>query len=303
MNLLTENIPKVTVIIPTYNRSHTILRSIKSVLSQSFQCFELIVVDDASTDDTESVVNGIVDGRIKYIKHATNKGGAAARNTGIELSKGELIAFQDSDDEWFYNKLEMQIAVFESLPHISAVYCGYILEKNGESIYMPTEQLKAGSGNIFTKLLRDNCVSTQTLIVKSDILKRIGGFDVYLPRLQDWELVLRLSREVEFIFIDQPLVRVYYTHDSVTATQTKFFTAMEYILNKHGQWFIHHKTIKANHLYTLGVRYFEYGLKYNAIVSFINSLICDIQPRCVLAILCIPFGYSYFNRLRDLLKS
>ncbi|MBW4055885.1 MAG: glycosyltransferase family 2 protein [Proteobacteria bacterium] len=297
-----EKTPMVSVIIPTFNRSHTILRSIGSVLSQSYQNFELIIVDDASTDDTEFVVSGIVDDRIKYIRHETNKGGSAARNTGISHSKGKYVAFQDSDDEWFYNKLEMQMAVFESMPQILAVYSGYLLEKDGELKYMPTEQLYAGSGQIFTKLLRGNCVSTQTLIVNNDILKKIGGFDERLPRLQDWELVLRLSKEVEFQFLDQPLVKVYYTPDSITANPYKLIIATEYILNKYAQDFNNHSAIKANQLYMLGLKYFEFGPKNCAIKTFINSLTCEIQPRSVLAILCSLFGYSFFDRLRNILK-
>ena len=103
----------VSVIITTYNRAHLVGKAIKSVLNQTFQDFELIVVDDGSTDNTEEVINSFNDTRIRYIRHKINKGGNAARNTGLRNSKGEYIAFLDSDDEWLPEKLERQLEVFK----------------------------------------------------------------------------------------------------------------------------------------------------------------------------------------------
>ena len=101
--------PVVSVIIPTYNRAHLIGRAIRSVLDQTYQDWELIVVDDASTDDIPGIVKGFTDGRVKYIRHDENKGAAAARNTGIQAARGAYIAFLDSDDEWLPEKLERQV--------------------------------------------------------------------------------------------------------------------------------------------------------------------------------------------------
>ena len=302
MNNIEEIFPKVSIVLPTYNRSYSILKSINSVLSQSYEDFELIVVDDASVDDTEAVMSSIADHRVKYIRHEYNKGGAIARNTGIAISRGEFIAFQDSDDEWLQDKLDTQMREFEFDPNLTAVYTGYYLVKNQEAVYMPTEKLQSGSGKIFTKLLRDNCISTQTLVVKSGVLKSIGGFDEFLPRLQDWELVLRLSKVGEFKFIDQPFVNVNYTNDSITATSSKFFTAMEYIIKKHSNAFDSYPNIKANHLYTLGVKYLESGLKKNAAKYLIKSFNCEKQPRCIIAIFSCLFGYKFYKYLRDKLK-
>ena len=103
-----------------------IARSIESVLSQTFQDFEIIVVDDGSTDNTEEVVNSFNDERIRYVRHEQNKGEAAARNTGIKLARGDYIASQDSDDEWLPEKLARQIEVFEnSPPEVGVVYTGF----------------------------------------------------------------------------------------------------------------------------------------------------------------------------------
>ncbi len=107
--------PTVSVIIPTYNRANLVSRAIKSVLNQTYQDFEIIVVDDCSEDNTEEIVKSFNDSRIRYIKHKKNKGGSAARNTGIKRARGKYIAFLDDDDEWLPSKLEKQIMLFEKL--------------------------------------------------------------------------------------------------------------------------------------------------------------------------------------------
>ena len=134
--------PTVSIIIPTYNRAHLIDRSIQSVLNQTYQDFELIVVDDGSTDNTEDIIRQFQekDKRIKYIKHDKNKGGSAARNTGIKNSRGEYIAFQDSDDEWFPEKLEKQIEIIECTdPKVGIVYSDMfkIYNKNIKYFHSP----------------------------------------------------------------------------------------------------------------------------------------------------------------------
>src|SRR5581483_7703419 len=105
--------PKVSVVVSTHNRAELLHAAIASVLSQSFQDFEILVVDDHSQDHTAQVVQRFRDGRIKYLRHETRRGGAAARNTGIQNSSGEYIAFLDDDDEWLPEKLETQVALFE----------------------------------------------------------------------------------------------------------------------------------------------------------------------------------------------
>lgn len=106
--------PTVSIIIPTYNRSKTIKRSINSVLYQTYDDFEIIVIDDGSSDGTDKVIKEFNDSRIKYVRHELNRGASAARNTGIKLSRGKYIAFQDSDDVWVPDKLEKQMNVFKS---------------------------------------------------------------------------------------------------------------------------------------------------------------------------------------------
>ena len=123
---MSEEKPTGSVIIPTYNRARMVDRAIQSVLSQTYQDFEIIVVDDASTDNTQEVVKECMfrDKRVRYIKHEKNKGGSAARNTGIKNEHGEYVGFLDSDDEWLPTKLEKQIELFRKRCNsVGAVYC------------------------------------------------------------------------------------------------------------------------------------------------------------------------------------
>jgi len=106
----------ISIILPTFNRAKIVSRSIRSVLNQTYKEFELIIIDDGSADCTQELISKIKDSRIRYIKHEKNKGAAAARNTGIKAAQYDLIAFQDSDDEWMPEKLEKQIKVMSSLP-------------------------------------------------------------------------------------------------------------------------------------------------------------------------------------------
>jgi len=108
--------PLVSVIIPAYNRAKTLQRAIESVLAQSYQNFEIIIVDDASTDLTAETIKDFLTPKTRYFKHKNNKGPGAARNTGIKKSKGKFIAFLDSDDQWLPEKLEKQIEIFKKAP-------------------------------------------------------------------------------------------------------------------------------------------------------------------------------------------
>src|SRR5690625_3525723 len=150
--------PTVTVVIPTYNRAHVVHRAIDSVLGQTFADFELIVVDDGSTDGTEAVLSTYTDPRIRYLVQLVNRGVSAARNRGIKEARGEFVAFLDSDDEWFPEKLERQVNRFKRAPdNVGLVYCGVetVGRPSGPWIYEPAHR-----GDIYNKLLERNVIHT-----------------------------------------------------------------------------------------------------------------------------------------------
>ena len=245
--------PLISVIIPTYNRAAYLGRALNSVLAQSYENIEVIVIDDASVDDTGSAVKEIPDARLTYIRHDTNKGGAEARNTGIRAAKGEYIAFQDSDDEWVPDKLEKQMQVFNSADKgTGIVYCGFFYITDNEKKYIPSSAVKKREGNVYEQLLSENFVSTQTLLVKREVFDTVGVFDSNLPRYHDWELAIRMAEKYEFGFVDEPLVRVYATPVSITSEGMTRVKAREIILKKHYARFQKFPSILARHLRDLG---------------------------------------------------
>lgn len=245
--------PRVSVILPTYNRAHLLERAIKSVLVQTYQDLELIIVDDASTDNTTDVVKKLNDPRIQYIRHETNKGGSAARNTGIKAARGQFIAFQDSDDEWLWGKLGKQVEIFDSCDNkVGVVYTGFLRWECQSAVYIPQPQIKIREGDISSQILLGNFVSTQTLLVRREHLEKAGFFDEQLPRLQDWELVIRLAKVCHFRLIDEPLVIVYSTPGNITSNKIAGLRALEIILEKHYSMLTNHPKALAIFLYAVG---------------------------------------------------
>lgn len=248
-----KNKPTVSVIIPTYNRAYLIGRAIQSVLNQTYQDFEIIVVDDGSTDNTEEIVRSFKNKRIKYIRHEKNKGGAAARNTGIKVARGEYIAFQDSDDEWLPEKLERQMRVFENAPlEVGVVYTGFYRLQNNKKTYIPSSRIIQKEGNIFSNLLKGNFVTMQAAVVKTGCFERAGMFDENLPRLQDWELFIRIAKYYHFKCIDEPLVISYYQPHSISADKNALIRAQRLILEKHFEEIKKDKKVFASHYFSLG---------------------------------------------------
>jgi len=209
--------PLVSVIIPTYNRTNLVPRAIESVLTQTYDNLELIVVDDASSDETEAVVRCYDDERLTYICHETNRHVSAARNTGLERASGEYIAFLDDDDEWLPTKLEKQIDHFTEVKgRIGMVYC-WMEYRDGNAVvrrYRPRLR-----GCIFEETIGGQPIGAcSTLVVKREVIDEIGGFDESLPRGNDGDFIRRVAHEFEIEYISQILVRHYVDreHERIT---------------------------------------------------------------------------------------
>jgi glycosyltransferase involved in cell wall biosynthesis len=213
---------KVSVVIPTYNREEIIDRAIKSALRQTIDEVEVIVVDDGSDDNTASVVSAYDE--VVFIQHETNKGGSAARNTGIEAATGEYIAFLDSDDSWLPTKLEQQVSMLERRDREwIAAYCDFhqtrsnvIIEWIDNRARRPTG-LEGGEELIREIFLRQFAHGgSSTLLVKQSAISRIGGFDPTFQRFQDLEFLIRLLQVGKMGFVNKKLV---YKHDTGNPTQ------------------------------------------------------------------------------------
>ena len=214
--------PTISVIIPTYNRAHMIDRAIRSVLSQTFRDFELIVVDDGSEDDTDDVIRRIDDARVRSIRHEVNKGAQAARNTGIDAVRGEYISFLDSDDEWRPDKLQRQMEIFNTNPHhlanLGVVLTGsqhVQLETNARSRPITYECY----GDLYPEVFLRKVQGQMPALVRKDVFKQAGYYDERLPAAQDWDMLVRLAEICQFDVVREPVyVRYHHRGDHVRTT-------------------------------------------------------------------------------------
>ncbi len=217
--------PPVSVVIPAYNRAATIRAAIESVLRQTWTDFELLVVDDGSKDDTLAEAAKVTDPRLRLIENPRNMGAAGARNTGIAEAKGTWIAFQDSDDEWLPEKLEKQMArlLAPGADYVGA-YCGLLTlgligdrtEDRLRLRYVPDSAIAEVDGDIVAPLLQANMISTQTLVVRRDLILELGRFDEETTPIEDWDFVIRLAQRGTIAFVDEPLVHQRFSENSIT---------------------------------------------------------------------------------------
>ena len=213
---------KISVIIPTYNRGYSIIESLNSVLRQTYNNLEIIIIDDCSTDNTESLIIKLDDSRIKYIKLKENKGANFARNVGIKMASGKYITFQDSDDLYHVNKIEIQYKNIIK-KNSDFDFCMVRLHFNNSfnAIFPREYQHKSIlRKKILEELCNGNFISTQSILVKSEIIKK-NLFDINFPRLQDYDLVLRILPKYKVSYSKQVLVDLYRKEDSIGNDENK----------------------------------------------------------------------------------
>jgi len=241
--------PLVSAIIATYKRASLVSRAIESVRRQAYSNLEIIVVDDGSPDNTESVVRAIPDERIRYIRHEKNKGLPAGRNTGIRAAKGVFIAFLDDDDEWRVDKIERQLKLIEKY---DAVLCGVLVDGWRLSIHPhPTISLDD---------LRRGSFEPSGMLVKAAVIKELL-FDENLRQGEDWDAFIRIAEDHTVGYDPEPLllysdgghVRMTNEAREMTPVELEKRTA---VLHKHRQFF--------------GEKWFNYHLAGN-FISHIGS--------------------------------
>jgi glycosyltransferase involved in cell wall biosynthesis len=201
--------PFFTVVIPTHNRSNLLKRAVASVLDQTFRLFELIIVDDHSTDGTFSVVRSFSDNRIHYILNRRTKGACGARNTGMQAATGPWVAFLDDDDVWISNKLEFQYELTKNVNATVGLICSdYAIYKKEKS--KPVIFKNRPSGWVKDKLLFGGIIGClSSVCVRTEVLKAIGGFDERFPSCQDQDLFLRVAELSQFAHVPKTLVLMY----------------------------------------------------------------------------------------------
>lgn len=219
----------ISVVIPTYNREETVRRAIMSVLNQTFRDIEVILVDDGSTDNTRAIVQKIVDSRIRYV-YQDNAGACVARNRGIELARGEYIAFHDSDDVWHEDKLEKQIrALLASKADL--IFCKLVkYNADGTVAYKP-DKCKEGIVDPIENLFG---IGTQTLLGRRKVFEEFK-FDKDFPRFQEFELLYRAAQKYSIYCLDEGLVDYFVGSDSISYNPRRLYLACELLLQKHPQ--------------------------------------------------------------------
>ena len=222
---------KVSIIIPTYNRAHVIARSIESALHQTHQDIEILIIDDGSTDGTFDVVKQFFrHAQVRYLRHELNKGHQAARNTGIKNAGGDYVAFLDSDDTWFPQKIERQLDAISKKGADCVVLTGMWIIENG----LKTKFLRKYNGYVYPELLADYGTAHGCMLVPRDWFRQIGFLDESITAFADWDLGISLSKLFEFLTIDEMCVN-YYQDDPQSLQKNKLTQARDYsrIVEKH----------------------------------------------------------------------
>jgi glycosyltransferase involved in cell wall biosynthesis len=273
----------VTVILPTYNRARSLGRAINSVLAQTHSELTLIVVDDGSTDSTETVVKSLTDERVRYLRLPENRGPAAARNAGIREAATEWIAFQDSDDEWLPTKLEEQLrAAATPGRDVVLVVSGYRLDID-EIVVRPEHTLR---GEDPTPDVLDGWPTiTPTWLVKRTALEELNGFDETLPCLEDWELALRLTDRYGITAVVGPLLVKHSSVDSVCARPETLEMALREVLRRHGDRWKGERHRLAHRLRHLACLEYRLGRHRNARRTLLRSLVRDPRTPATYALL------------------
>lgn len=251
---------KVSVVIPTYNRAEFLRSAISSVLKQTYKDFEIIVVDDASSDHTSKVVNGFNCEGMRYIRHRSNKGEAQARNTGMLNASGDYIAFLDDDDEWLPEKLAAQVRILDNSPEeLGLVYSGYfILDVNSRKALGQRNPSKRGY--IYESILRGNLIgSPSTVVLRRKCLDKVGMFDQNISYGLDHDLWIRISRYYRFEYVDKPLVK-YHIHPSRLSTNPEIKAkGIVDMINKYGKRVILENRYYRNSFLSIGIEFCEKG--------------------------------------------
>lgn len=277
--------PKVSVIIPTYNYGQYIDKSIDSVLSQTYRDFEIIVVDDGSTDNTKTIIETKYRDKVKYI-YQENSGAPAARNQGLREAKGDFIVFLDADDWFAPENLEYKVNILENNVDVGWVYSdwhyvneeGTIVDKGSDRFSFCNRKLE---GDISSELFSaGNYITTDSVLIRKACIERVGGFDESLPALQDYDLWLRISLSFPVKFLNMGLSYSLIHPDSITFRKGVSPKAFLMIAQKYDNIFkkkigkIKWLRIKADKFNHYGLYLLKADLRKEATNAFLRSICC-----------------------------
>jgi glycosyltransferase involved in cell wall biosynthesis len=274
-------------------------------LKQTFQDFEIIVVDDASNEDVQGIVQGFSDARIKCIRHEVNKGEAGARNTGITHSKGKFIAFLDDDDIWFPDKLRGQMNILENSPvHVGVIYSGFIAidcTKQTSHTRIPTKK-----GDIYQDLLVKNTIGTpSTVLIKRACLEYSGLFDETIFYGVDHDFYLRIAKHFHFEYIAAPLVQYHIHENSLTNNPEIIAKGLAAMAHKYNEELGNLKRLRQRQIgqgyLSVGVLFCYQGQITKGMTAFIKSIrLNPFEPRAYFNLGISLLGKSTFIKIKKL---
>jgi glycosyltransferase involved in cell wall biosynthesis len=246
--------PTVSVIIPTFNRPEFLALAIRSVLRQTFQDFELIIVDNGSSEATKKTINEFMDERIRYLRIDVNNGVSRARNLAIEHAVGKYVAFLDDDDEWMPDKLARQVQLMERTPgDVGGVYTGcYKIDRSSGAIVQRITPSKRGY--LFDELCAVNCIGTaSTVLLRRECAMKVGLFDEDMLFGEEYDFWIRVSRQYHFECIGEPLVKYFMHANNASLDYEVVKQGFEAQEKKYGSWFARNRKANGERYLSLGV--------------------------------------------------
>lgn len=285
-------LPNVSVIIPTYNRAHLIMQSIESVLAQTYPQYEIIIIDDGSTDNTQEVLKGLIDGeKVRYIWQE-NKGESAARNHGIRQAQGQYIAFLDSDDLWVSEKLEKQVDCLEKHPDAGLVQSSFLKFDDLTGNNLGVRNTSWYSGWIYPEILMhwSDLIALDAVLIPRKVLDHVGGFDERFRRGEDIELWWRISRYYPFVAMPEVLTKVRVHSTNISSNRSTASDAFRLCLEK---TFVSDPSLSTLFRRKALARMYSY-MAYNQLGNISGRQITSLWRDCWNAIINFPFEWNAY---------
>jgi glycosyltransferase involved in cell wall biosynthesis len=226
--------PAVSIVLPTFNRARLLCQAVESVLALDEEIFELIVVDDGSTDSTAEELARISDPRLSIVRLPGKSGANAARNMGISLSRAPYVAFLDSDDTYLPGRLRLPLEILQRHKNIGMVLSSFTTEKSSKTTVYEMPQ-RVYTGRDMLRLVARGVIQPTTpgLTIRRDVLSTVGGFDPTIKRMQDSDLVMRVAQETMAATIAQPLWHKRWQRDGISSNRETYFSALLDLLSRH----------------------------------------------------------------------
>lgn len=276
-----DDAPLVSVVIPTANRPELLRRAIRSVLDQTYQHFELIIVDDGQRESAQHIPEEFSDPRIIYHKNETSLGGGGTRNVGATLAKGVYVAFLDDDDEWVKEKLKKQIDLFKKTD-LTVGFC-YTSIRTKSELKEEVSQVLDGVNELHElSLTHYKGFLTSTLMVKKEVFDDVGGFDESLPSHQEAELIIRITKKYKGLGINEPLVVMDISgHEHIGGNMDRRIQGRELLLKKHADTYQAYPKKYARQYFQLALWYRSVHRYDEAKKILVKTILLDPMPRYI----------------------